>query len=616
MLQIRKVLLRGDNVKDALVEFKAGANVLAGESNTGKSYVLQCIDFIFGADKLKHLKEASSNYKALFVEFENSKNEFLTLMRPVEGGKLRAFHSSIQCISGNGEIIGAKRSGRSIRPDITSVLFPFADIGDAQLRKNVLGQTQRLTVRTLAPLFFIGEVTILDEYSPVLGRSAYDTTVLKRTLSYLLTGTDDKNVIASEANDVTKSRLKAKLELVVDLLAPLNARYVGSNLGPAFDEQRADERLAELSQVLDQFGTARGNILQKIEVMTRSHIKAESQLMGINELRKRYALLDQRYTSDLQRLDFIAEGAHFINALQDVICPLCEQKMPGHEHLSNSSSDVRQSAIAEASKIKAHIRDLAEAISDIDYKMKGMFIEKEGAAAKIAELQNQLDTEITPHMSDVLTAYEGQLKLRSDRESSRLDRERWVTLQKLRHDLEHEISASVEVKQTWNGISPTAHRDLCSEIENVLRDWEWGETPKVEFDEKIYDIVVDGQPRNSHGKGVRAILYSAFTIGLLRYCGRNGRPHFGVVVIDSPLTSYKKKSAKAVRGPDGEIPVGVEAAFWESLKHVPKDLQIIVIENKEPPSDVAAQVHYQWFAGQDAVSGERSGLIPKSVSLN
>ena len=42
------------------------------------------------------------------------------------------------------------------------------------------------------------------------------------------------------------------------------------------------------------------------------------------------------------------------------------------------------------------------------------------------------------------------------------------------------------------------------------------------FNEKEYDIIVDGQPRQSHGKGVRAILYSAFIIGLLKYCIKKG----------------------------------------------------------------------------------------------
>ncbi|WP_395407892.1 hypothetical protein ACHMW6_15075 [Pseudoduganella sp. UC29_106] len=611
MLQIRKILIRGDGVEDALVSFGAGANVLAGESDTGKSYLLQCLDFIFGAEKIKHLKEATPSYKSLFVEFENSRNEFLTLVRPLDGGKLRVYRSTIKEISGNGETIDPKRSGKSIRPDITSVILPFAGIDDAHLRKNVLGQTQRLTVRTLAPLFFIGEVTVIDEYSPVLGRPAYDTTVLKRTLSYLLTGTDDRDVVASEANEVIKSRLKAKLEVVVDLLAPLDARYGGASQEPMVDEEQIEESLNKLSEALNEFGNERGGILQNVQELTKVSLKAESQLLGIGELRSRYALLDERYTSDLQRLDFIAEGAHFISALQDVNCPLCDQEMPDHEHITNNSSQVRESAVAEAAKIKAHKYDLAQAIFDIDKMRAAVSLEKELAAHRIASLQDRVDSYIAPRMSELLTAYEEHLKRRADWEANKLDRERWSNLVALKGSLEQEISSSVAPKQAWDGISTIAQRDLCVEIEGVLQDWAWGKDPRVEFDEKVYDIVVDGQPRESHGKGVRAILYSAFTIGLLRYCAKKGRPHFGIVVIDSPLTSYKKKGAKNVRGAVGEIPLGVEAAFWESLKNVPDTMQVIIIENKEPPAHVADSVHYEWFAGDDAKDGERSGLIPK-----
>ncbi|HDT0818498.1 TPA: hypothetical protein QIC44_005163, partial [Escherichia coli] len=99
--------------------------------------------------------------------------------------------------------------------------------------------------------------------------------------------------------------------------------------------------------------------------------------------------------------------------------------------------------------------------------------------------------------------------------------------------------------------------ELCREIETVLKDWKWGAEPDVSFNEKEYDIIVDGQPRQSHGKGVRAILYSAFIIGLLKYCIKKGYPHPGLVVIDSPLTSYKKKAAATVSGFDEPISAGI-----------------------------------------------------------
>jgi hypothetical protein len=38
--------------------------------------------------------------------------------------------------------------------------------------------------------------------------------------------------------------------------------------------------------------------------------------------------------------------------------------------------------------------------------------------------------------------------------------------------------------------------------------------------------------------------------------------------------------------------------------------QIIVIENKEPPAETASALHYEWFAGENALPGERRGFIP------
>jgi hypothetical protein len=79
-------------------------------------------------------------------------------------------------------------------------------------------------------------------------------------------------------------------------------------------------------------------------------------------------------------------------------------------------------------------------------------------------------------------------------------------------------------------------------------------------------------------------------------------------VIDSPLTSYKKGTE--VRGADGPVDAGVEAAFWASLPSIIPNIQIIIIENKEPPTTVAKAVHYEWFAGETAGVGDRVAFIP------
>ncbi|MEX5829740.1 hypothetical protein AB3332_06910 [Ralstonia solanacearum] len=617
MLRIRKILLRGHGVDDAYVEFDSGANILAGESDTGKSFLVRCLDYIFGAEKLKNNLKEAAQYTHLFVEFENSEQGFLTLERPLKGGNLLAHQTQIKDIKEAGKEIAPVRKGTSKGPDVTSVIFPFCGIKEARLRKNVRGETQRLSIRVLAPIFLVDEVSIIDEQSPVTGRTGFDDTARKRMFSFLLSGKDDDGIVAAEKDEVVKARLKAKLELVDDLLRPLNERFAASDRDtPTAPSIEFDELIGILTQELESVTGATAALREKSQAaMTRS-VRADSQLLGVSEILSKYHLLNERYRTDLERLDFLSEGAHYFGSLQEVPCPLCEQKMP-HGHTEEQGTDtatdgqsIRRAAIAEAEKILAHRADLARAIDSLELRRDELSDEKQNAELALWLLQEELTQTFAPRLDDTAKRLELLVELRADKEAERAERERWSSLLELRANIEASLTERGQVKQEWDALPSEPLRGLCVEIEKVLVEWHWKGTPRVSFDEKEFDIVVDGQARQSHGKGVRAVLYSAFVIGLLRFCAANQLPHPGVVVIDSPLTSYKKKAAKEVSGSDEPIEAGVEAGFWHSLTRVPKDVQIIVIENKEPPTSVADEVHYEWFAGEYANAGERAALIP------
>ncbi len=252
MLRIRKILLRGRGVDDAYVEFDSGANILAGESDTGKSFLVRCLDYIFGAEKLKNNLKEAAQYTHLFVEFENSEQGFLTLERPLKGGNLLAHQTQIKDIKEAGKEIAPVRKGTSKGPDVTSVIFPFCGIKETRLRKNVRGETQRLSIRVLAPIFLVDEVSIIDEQSPVTGRTGFDDTARKRMFSFLLSGKDDDGIVAAEKDEVVKARLKAKLELVDDLLRPLNERFAASDRDtPTAPSIEFDELIGILTQELE-----------------------------------------------------------------------------------------------------------------------------------------------------------------------------------------------------------------------------------------------------------------------------------------------------------------------------------------------------------------------------
>jgi DNA repair ATPase RecN len=79
MLRLRHIIMRGPGVEDATVSFVAGANILAGESDTGKSLLLHCLDYILGADEMRKRVPETEAYAQLFVEFANTRQEILTL---------------------------------------------------------------------------------------------------------------------------------------------------------------------------------------------------------------------------------------------------------------------------------------------------------------------------------------------------------------------------------------------------------------------------------------------------------------------------------------------------------------------------------------------------------
>ncbi|WP_340672205.1 hypothetical protein [Bradyrhizobium ottawaense] len=596
-----------------MVAFGDGANILAGASDTGKSYLVHCLDYIFGADELsKRIPEAES-YSQLLVEFTNSAGKHLTLERSLAGGDLAAHHERLTSIKdGASEKIVPSRSGRSQARDVTAVLFEFAGIGEAVLRKNDRGETQRLTIRTLLPLFLVDEISVIHERSPILGDSGFDVTARRRAFAYLLSGKDDSGIIAAEKKEIVNARRGAQLGLIEDLLTPIEQRLQKKIADGTEDSvEKLDEAIAELIRTQSDHTEERSSLeAHRLEAIAKRQ-RAESQILAIDQLLTQYELLNERYSSDLKRLDFIAEGSHFFNGLQEVRCPLCDQPMsPDHTHkVTVATKDIYEASKAEASKILGRQTDLAAATESLRNRRKLREEEQTDSSAATREIDSRIANVLIPTMREGAQRLEKLISRRIELEAIRNDQDQVSSLRLAKQAIERASANSKGPAKKWEPLPSKLLLTFCKEVEAVLKEWNWKGEGRVDFDESTYDIVIDGQSRRSHGKGFRAILHSAFVLGLLRYCGKNGRPHLGMVLLDSPLTSYKKGNI-GDGNQDGPIDPGMESGFWRSLTSFNTNLQLIVLENKEPPKDVAAAVHYEWFAGENALNGERAGYIP------
>ena len=222
-------------------------------------------------------------------------------------------------------------------------------------------------------------------------------------------------------------------------------------------------------------------------------------------------------------------------------------------------------------------------------------------------MNGRIDSQLAPALRNTKERLDALITRRLEIETIKADTEQADGLRALRASLEQMLEKPSSAKKTWTPIEPNVLLAFCKEIEKVLKLWAWPGEGRVEFDLKAFDISVDGKSRQSHGKGVRAILQTAFVLGLLRYCVANQRPHPGFVVLDSPLTTYKQGDVASKE--DGLDPT-IESHFWTSLNAISIGSQVVVIDNKEPPPAVATQVAYTFFAGPNGAAHERKGFIP------
>ena len=567
MMQLRELRLTGTSKLPASVRFNQGANVFSGVSDTGKSYMFHCIDYAFGADKLEHDNDEADGYEHVLLELVNDKGNTLSLKRALKGGKISTYNVPLDQIRGDGKVVPHKRTGKSVAADLTSVVFPFAGLSDVDLRKNKKGKTQRLSIRTMTPIFLVDEDSIFAVSSPVAGVGGFDMTARKRMLAYLLTGIGDTKPVGGEDDVIQRAKALAKIELLTELLHPIDAK--GADTREDVSEEAIDNTIANLTGELQQHRVSQDRLKTERAEAIKGQQFAEGQLIAIDEMLSRYGLLDKRYESDLERLDFIAEGSHFFDALQQERCPLCDQPMNAkHHHLFTESASaplIYAAAEAEASKIRGLRSDLGgttAALMELRTTRDG---ERLAFRQEVERLGAELDEQIVPAQVNVKQRLDVLIQRRLNLQARNAAREQAVELRALQETYAEAAYQEKAPDVKWEGLDTKALHRLCVEIEAVLTEWAWPGDGRVTFDEKAFDILVDGKSRRSHGQGVRAVLHAAFAVGLLRYGVNTQKPHPGFVLLDSPLTTYKQRRDRPDAGKDEPADKSIEEAFWRSL---------------------------------------------------
>lgn len=592
------------------IEFDAGLNIVYGASDTGKSFVVEAIDFMLGGKTaLRDLPERVG-YDRVLLGIETVAGEQFTLSRSADGGPFRLY-VGLHLQAPDPELQGIDLAEQHSERGESLSGFLLAKIGlqGKRVRKNKRGETLSLSFRNLARLMIVSETEITSQSSPLSDGNPTSDTPNLATFKLLLTGVDDSALVPPKEDSAEGQTREAQIELLDQLLVEYRDRIKELAKHPKELELQLDRLETSLFEYEMQLSASESDyrsLSARRRELRRKLEEGSDRRAEIGSLLERFDLLGQHYRSDIDRLRGIEEAGSLFNVLGHTTCPLCGAKPENHQPDGDCGGNVEAVVAAarnEISKIELLRSELAETVKALTREAASFDRRLPQVEAQLNAVSEEIEGMSSPRLKSLRTSY-GQLadKRGEVREALAIHR----TLQDMerrREDLDkaNESRAS----SISDGDLPTViAAQFAEEVERVLQSWHFPDAERVYFDAKSRDLVIGGKLRTARGKGLRAITHAAFTIGLLQYCRTKGTPHPGFVILDSPLLAYRE--------PEGDdldlVGTDLNAMFYEYLSILPEDRQVIVVENKDPPGAVIALRRTTMFS-KNPHSG-RYGFFP------
>ncbi|MGE0315736.1 MAG: AAA family ATPase [Lautropia sp.] len=602
----------GPQKQPSSVTFGPGLNVIYGASNTGKSFIVEAIDFMLGGKPpLRDIPERVG-YDLILLGLETLDGKSFTLWRSMDGGGFRLYdglHQTPPATDIAYKQLDDKHSERN-DANLSSFLLELCGLGGKRVRKNSRNETNSLSFRNIARLMIVDETEITQQSSPLFDGNPTANTPNLATFKLLLTGTDDSALVANNKSEPEELSREAQLQLLDQLLDDYRERLRELTKSPKELDEQLEKIDTSLRQQAGQVNTTEAEFQEaagKRRELRKKLEESRGRRAEVGAMLERFSLLDKHYVSDIERLRAIEEGGTLFNVLGGGHCPLCGAAPAHHRADAECNGDtdaVVQAARMEIAKIEVLRAELAATVRNLERESVSFDRRLPSVVQELESISDAVEELIAPRLSTLRKSYSDFADKRAEvREALAL----YATVQDMerrRADLEKGAEDEKAGTLANADIPTTVTHSFAKTVENILSGWHFPEAGDVYFDSKTRDLVIAGKSRSAFGKGLRAITHAAFTLGLLAFCRARQTPHTGFVVLDSPLLAYREPDGTE----DDLTGTDLQEQFYAYLEALPIDTQVIVVENTDPPDSIMKREQSLMF-GKNPHHG-RYGLFP------
>lgn len=597
---IEKLILVGKDIEPAIVEFQKGCNVVYGPSDTGKTFIFQCIQFLLGKSNIPKRIPESKKYTNAYLQIKTyqEKAQSYTIERLLNGGDYGIFDLEYENINEEVEPSIYKQS------DFSSFLLDICNMNGKKARKNTNGETKTITFRMLQHFFLLGETELQVEMSPIQKEQRTDKTYLENIFKYLITEIDDGDtVIKAEKSTIDKknSRLELLDELIVSTEKELSEYTDNSTV--------IEEQLTKLSNSIKETKNKHIELKELYNEHQKERTNLESSIMGkksrinhLSELIKRANILKEQYLNDINRLKSTIEACQSLDLLEKSNCPLCNN--PVEEEIDIQS--IVQSSAIEIKKIEALKDELLETVKMFENEQNTLEKEIRSENNLVMDILGILENNINQSIKNTQEDLSNFFNKKSLLNTAQVLVKNLHKYQLDKKTISTFLERTKENKQIeYQELNITMLSPLIKKIKYILEKINFPDFNNVVFSENSKDIVINDKGRQEFGKGYRALLYSVFIIALTELLQEKSF-QIGLTIFDSPMVTYKPS---ADYSDDDTISVDLAKNLYNYVGDNFLESQLIIIENTTPPEN--NKIHKIEFTKNHKIG--RYGFIPIGV---
>lgn len=591
---LQKLVSKGVNKPDAEIIFRRQGTLVRGPSDTGKSYIRDCLWYLLGGDKIPKEIPEGKGYDSLYLEFKAAEDLY-TVKRSLYGGGIEIFLGGIQDVT-----------AETALPDEIGQLLVGLSGGKDKLLLRSLSKRGPMTGGDLRHWCLLSQPAMISEEATT--GTPTEKTQRKAAFAVFLTGQDDASLVLAQTKDekIKLSTLLATIERDLERVkSDLPKTIIRSEVQNALS--KVDGTLDILSKQQIERSSQLRIIRESLNEISSALKEAESKLSQSLLMASRFTLLDEKYVNDLERLRAVGDGIAVFETISSQPCLLCgtpvEEQVDVAMIASDAAAKQRIAMEAEAKKIES----LRSGLTDAIYRENQSVLR---FSSEIDGLKDEFDNISMQEKNDL---HNSQVEFSADPKKLAEARTEYSAQIKLFEEIDRlniEQGRIEELLPTQKIKSPKRHTDIdalkVGEItKDLLNSWGFTDLKTVELVAENCDINVDGRPRLTYGAGKRAIFLSAVTVALMQYAMEREYPHLGLVVLDSPIKSY---SDPVINSDVTVSPSVVRDSFYSWLANWNGLGQVVVLENEPIKEDVSELLLPTVFTG--VITEGRKGFYP------